>query len=446
MRRGPFALSLIAALLIAACTGGAPAGEAPATQETLTEADIALTAPVSVTIWHNQTGELVKGWEAMIADFNKTNGKGITVKPEFQGNYTQIYQKMLGAIQAGSMPEGVVAVENQVADYAKAGVLVELDQYINSKTNGLGKQALDDIYKPYIDSNKYPQYGNRILSFPFIKSLEVMFVNEDLLKELGFTSQPKTWDDFEKAAKAAKKVGPDGKVTRWGWMTYGTESFLSGVLTRGGKILKEDGTVGWDGKEGVETLKMLQRCIAEEWCYVPKGFDWQDRFGEGNLLFTSGTSTGRPFIRAAFKKPISWSVMAFPANPPATSQTIQFGGVIAITRSTPEKQLAVWEFLKWFTDTKQTARWSIVSSYMPVRKTALDDAALKEHWTSKDTQGRQAFELVPTSVAGPSIRGWSEVRDAIFEAITKVSTKKATPEDALAAAAQKANTILKENK
>ncbi|MEK7860827.1 MAG: hypothetical protein AAB284_05680, partial [Chloroflexota bacterium] len=112
MRRGPFALSLIAALLIAACSGGAPAGEAPATQETLTEADIALTAPVSVTIWHNQTGELVKGWEAMIADFNKTNGKGITVKPEFQGNYTQIYQKMLGAIQAGSMPEGVVAVEN----------------------------------------------------------------------------------------------------------------------------------------------------------------------------------------------------------------------------------------------------------------------------------------------------------------------------------------------
>lgn len=441
--RNLFALTFATALVVVACGPAGPGEQSAPAKDT--EADITLSAPVEAILWHNQTGASAKNFEQLVADFNSSNGKGITIKPEVQGNYTQIYQKMLGAIQAGATPDGVVAVENQVADYAKAGVIVEIDQYINSKKNGLTKESLADIYKPYLDSNRYPQYGSKILSFPFIKSLEVNMVNEDLLKELGFSAHPKTWEEFEKMAKAAKRVGPDGKVTRWGWAGMGTEAFLAQVLTRGGKILNADGTVGWAGKEGLETLNVYQRCIEEQYCYIPKGFDWQDRFGEGNLLFATGTSTGRPFIKAAFKKPINWSIFGMPtAGGPA--QTIQFGGVIAITKSTPEKQLAVWEFLKWFTEAKQTAKWAVVSGYMPIRATALEDAGLKAHWSGPDVQGKQAFELIPTSAAGPSIRGWQEVRDAIFEAITKVQTKKATPADALSAAATKANNVLKENK
>jgi sn-glycerol 3-phosphate transport system substrate-binding protein len=438
-----FALGFAAALVIAACGPAGPGDQTGPAKET--EADITLSGPVEAVLWHNQTGASAKNFEDMVALFNSSNGKGITIKPEVQGNYTQIYQKMLGAIQAGAMPDGVVAVENLVADFAKAGVIVNIDQYIESKKNGLTKESLADIYKPYIESNRYPQYDNKILSFPFIKSLEVNMVNDDLLKELGFSAQPKTWDEFERMARAAKRVGPDGKVTRWGWAGMGTEAFLAQVLTRGGKILNADGTVGWGGKEGVEALKLYQRCIDEAFCYVPTGFDWQDRFGEGNLLFATGTSTGRPFIRAAFKKPINWSIFGMPtAGGPA--QTIQFGGVIAITKSTPERQLAVWEFLKWFTDTAQTAKWSVITGYMPTRASALNDAALKAHWAGPDVQGKQAFDLVPTSAAGPSIRGWQEVRDAIFEALTKIQTKKGTPEDALSVAVTKANNALKENR
>lgn len=83
---------------------------------------------------------------------------------------------------------------------------------------------------------------------------------------------------------------------------------------------------------------------------------------------------------------------------------------------------------------------------MPIRATALEDAALKAHWAGSDVQGKQSFDLVPTSAAGPSICGWQEVRDAIFEVLQKVQTKKATPEDALSAAATRANNALKENR
>jgi len=440
---------IVAAFLVAACAPGAQTGGGSPAPEATTEADVTLSGPVTVTLWHNQTGVLAKGFTDMIAEFNATNGKGITVRAEEQsaGNsYTGLYQKMLGAIQAGSTPEMIVAVENQVADYAKAGIIVDLDQYIGSKKNGLSKDSLADIYKPYLDSNKYPQYGNKTYSFPFIKSLEVLYRNDDLAKELGFSAQPKTWDELEQQAKAAKKADAAGKVTRWGLSTFSLDTFFGSVINRGGSIVKPDlSAVGFDGKEGLATLQMLDRGINEGWMYQPKGFDWQDRFAEGNLLYVGATSTSIGFIIDTLKgKPLNWSVVPWPDGG-GSARGIQFGGVVAVTKSTAEKQLASWEFLKWFTDTKQTAKWASLSGYMPVRASAANDAALKDYWT-KRPQSKQAFDLIPLSAAGPSIRGYQEIRTAASDALTKITTKKAKPEDALKDAATAANAILKENK
>jgi ABC-type glycerol-3-phosphate transport system substrate-binding protein len=443
MRRA-LLVTAIAAILVGACgPGGQTAPEAS------TDADIALGGPVEVTLWHNQTGILAKGFNDMVAEFNSTNGKGITVKAEDQSgglSYTGLYQKMLGAITAGATPEMVVAVENQVADYAKAGVILELDNYINSKTNGLSKDSLADIYKPYLESGKYPQYGNKSLSFPFIKSLEVLYRNDDLAKELGFTAAPKTWDEFEKQAKAALKTDATGKTTRWGVSTFTIETFLGQVVNRGGSIIKSDlSAVAFDGKEGLASLQLLERCVNEGWCYIPKGFDWQDRFAEGNLLYVGATSTSIGFITDTLKgKPLNWSVVPWPDGGGSAKQ-IQFGGVVAVTKSTPAKQLASWEFLKWFADGKQTARWASISGYMPLRASAANDQALKDYW-AKRPQSKQAFDLIPLSVAGPSIRGYQEIRDSISEMQTKITTKTAKADAALAAAATRANAALKENK
>jgi ABC-type glycerol-3-phosphate transport system substrate-binding protein len=443
MRRA-LLVTAIAAILVGACGPGEPA--AP---EASTDADIALSGPVEVTLWHNQTGILAKGFTDMVAEFNSTNGKGITLKAEDQSgglSYTGIYQKMLGAITAGATPDMVVAVENQVADYAKSGVILDLDPYINSKKNGLSKESLADIYKPYLDSGKYPQYGNKSLSFPFIKSLEVLYRNDDLGKELGFAAPAKTWDEFEKQAKAALKTDASGKATRWGVSTFSIETFLGQVVNRGGSIVKSDlSAVSFDGKEGLASLQLLERCVNENWCYIPKGFDWQDRFAEGNLLYVGATSTSIGFITDTLKgKPLNWSVVPWPDGGGSAKQ-IQFGGVVAVTKSTPAKQLASWEFLKWFADGKQTARWAALSGYMPLRASAANDQALKDYW-AKRPQSKQAFDLISLSVAGPSIRGYQEIRDAVSEMETKITTKKAKADEALAAAAARANQALKDNK
>src|SRR5919204_3387256 len=141
-------------LVTAACSAAAPAPQQS------TEADIALSGPVSITLWHALSGPQQVALDAMVKKFNDTNGKGITVTALNQGGYTQLYQKTLGAIQAGALPELAHAYESFVADYTKADVVVDLDAYVNSKKNGLDKASKDDIYKPYFDTNRFAQYRN----------------------------------------------------------------------------------------------------------------------------------------------------------------------------------------------------------------------------------------------------------------------------------------------
>jgi len=122
-----------------------------------------------------------------------------------------------------------------------------------------------------------------------------------------------------------------------------------------------------------------------------------------------------------------------------------YGANIAVLKSTPQKQLASWLFVKWFSDQAQTADWGTKSFYMPVRKAAANDEALKSYWSSKDPQGKQAFDVIGGSIPEPNVRGQQEIRDVIFDMLTKVTTGKATPEAAIKDAGTKANDILKAN-
>jgi ABC-type glycerol-3-phosphate transport system substrate-binding protein len=436
-------LAIIAAVMVVAtaCSGAAT----PPAQST--QADIDLTGPTALVLWHTQTGVNAKALQDLVDKFNSTNGKQITVTLQYQGSYTQLYQKNLSAIQAGALPELAVAYESFVADYEKADVVLNLDPYVQSAKNGLTKAQQDDIYKAYLDTNRFPQFGNQLLSFPFTKSLLITYQNDDILKEIGKTS-PKTWDEFEATARAAVKKGADGKTTRYGWASnISASNFNAWVLSRGGTLMSADQkTVAWDGKEGVDAVKLFDKLLKEGVSYVPKGFDYQTDFGTGKVLFVQESSTGRPYFKSSFKGPINWSITSIPQSDPAKTKTVSYGANVAIFKSTPQKQLASWLFVKWFTDAAQTAEWAVKSSYMPVRNTAKDAQILKDSWTKDDPQGKQAFDLNGTSLPEPNARGQQDIRTVIENLLTAVAAGKVPDIDkAVKDAGVKANQILKDN-
>ena len=435
-------LAIIAAVMVVAtaCSGAATV---PAQS---TQADIDLTGPTALVLWHTQTGVNAKALQDLVDKFNSTNGKQITVTLQYQGSYTQLYQKNLSAIQAGALPELAVAYESFVADYMKADVVLNLDPYVNSAKNGLDKASQADIYKPYFDTNRFPQFGNQLLSFPFTKSLLLQYNNEDILKEIG-KSAPKTWEEFEATSAAAVKKGADGKTTRYGWaVPIGASTFNGWVLSRGGSLMSADQkTVAWDQQPAIDAVTMLKRMLDNGSAYVPKGFDYQTDFGTAKVAFVQESSTGRPFFVSSFKQPITWSLSSLPQKDAAKPATVQYGANVAIFKSTPQKQLASWLFVKWFADPAQTAEWAVKSSYMPVRRTAGDTDTLKTAWKT-DVQGKQAFDQIAASVPEPNVRGQQDIRTVIEDMLNAVVAGKVTDiAKAVKDAGVKANQILKDN-
>jgi len=257
-----------------------------------------------------------------------------------------------------------------------------------------------------------------------------MYTNEDVLKAAG-VAVPKTWQEWEQAVQKATKKDANGKTTQYGYAGTSDASYFNAmVLSRGGKIMSDyNKTVAWDGKEGLETLQMLKRLYDGGYAYTPTNFDWQNDFAQNKLAFTFASTSSRPFIAAAMKTPVAWNVAAPPGG-----KTVMFGANVAIFKSTPQKQLASWLFIKWFSEQDNTADWATKSYYMPVRKSAANNEALKTYWSSKDPQGKQAYDTIGASIPEPNVRGQQDIRDVITNMYVSVMTGKATPEQAQARA------------
>ena len=84
-----------------------------------------------ITYWHQFTRFQQETLEA--------NQWSIKVTAEFGGRYDDLYNKMVTAIAAGSVPDLVAAYQNEAAAYEASGALVDLNDYIDDPQWGLGR-------------------------------------------------------------------------------------------------------------------------------------------------------------------------------------------------------------------------------------------------------------------------------------------------------------------
>ncbi len=471
------ALILLVTLLVAGCGGGAqatptpteaPAAPAPtptkaaamptpATSGKPAEAGneidkIELKEPVEIVFWHVLTKHLEKAMLELVDEFNRTNPYGITVKPEYAGYYGDIYKKTIAAIAAGSPPDLAIAYQNMVSEYAQADAVVDLDPYIQSKKYGLSEEDLNDFFPAFLASDRYPAFGNKMLSFPFNRSVEVMYYNLDMLKEAGFDGPPATWEEFDQICEAVTKdKDGDGQPDQFCYaISPSASTFDLWLFSRGGKPLSDDGkTIAFNDEVGLEVLTWLRNLVDKGYAYqISERYGDQTDFGNEKVAFTFGSSTGISYYEKAVADPdtgepkFAWGVTLPPQTPP-NKATVGYGPSVAIFKTTPEKQLAAWLFVKWYTEKEQTLRWAQASRYMPLRKSAAEDPSMQKFFEENPVY-KQAFDILQYAKNEPSIAGWQEVRGLIGDMLVAVISGEMTPQEALEYYAAEAQRVLDE--
>ncbi len=441
----PSAFVVLFALLFSACAPSGPAASAPTSAPSAAKsaAAAATAAPepaVTITFWHGQSGVLGDRLKAIVDKFNASHK--IQVQMQFQGNYTQLQQKIISSIQAGTPPD--MAQDTgapDTASYLKAKAITPVQQFVDGP-DGLSNDQLADFIPSFIDDNSLLVNGKKtIVSWPLSKSVVLLYYNPDILKAAG-VSVPKTYDELRTALKTIKEKTSFAPLE---WTPDVYDFFAPQLQADGGSLFSPDLTKAtFDSQQGVDALQYeVDLALTDKTAVVTKGYDWQNPFAQGKVAFAISTSVSRPYIEEAMPKDHTFHVGMAPLPTGAKSggSTLFGNNMVIFAKAPPDHQRAAWIFMKWLTDTDQTVAWSLASGYMPLRTSAKnatdfkaaaekDDRILVPLTAAKDAQG------VPASPDWPKIQG--PVNDAITAALLGKSSAK----DALAGAAKKANDIL----
>ena len=153
------------------------------------------------------------------------------------------------------------------------------------------------------------------------------------------------------------------------------------------------------------------------------------------------TSATRPFVDRDVADKFRLEMTIIPQLDPGTPATVLFGPNICVFRTAPERQLASWRFLKFFTSPEITGRWAARTGYLPVRKSAAETETLQRFFSAKPIN-RRAFDVLPYARPEPNVFGWQEVRALVERGETTVVTGLKSGEHAAQELVAKADRVL----
>jgi len=400
---------------------------------------------VQVEFWNSMGGPLGEALMFLVNEFNETH-PGIFINAINMGNYTALSQKLMASLQTGNQPDIAQVFESWTANMIDGDVIVPIENFIKNDPD-FREQELADIYPVFIQSNTV---NGKLVTFPFNKSVRVLYYNKDIFfqNEIDPNKPPKTWVSFlEYCRKLTLDADHNGvnelhgttlKISAW--------QFENLLLQAGGNIMSEDEKEAlFNSQEGVLALNFLTQLLNEDkTAYLSPGYEGQNDFLAGKVAMYEDSSVSIAYMK---KTGIDFNIgiTSIPIN--KTKRNVISGTNIAIFKSDDEKvQKAAWEFIKWFTDTKQTAKWSELTYYMPVRKSAFEVDALKNRLAS-NPEIAAVYDQLNYATFEPQMSEWFETRKYLEEhVIEKVVRGILSPQKALKNAAEMIEKKIKDRK
>ncbi|WP_026556336.1 ABC transporter substrate-binding protein [Arthrobacter sp. 35W] len=416
MNKKPLAVlgaALAVALMSSACT---PAGQTDASGNG------------KVTIKYSNfvsNGGHEKDLDAIVQAFQKEN-PNITVQVT-----TLPYKDYATALQtdlaAGTQADAFDIEYANLATYVNSGVLAPLDGVDDTKY----RQSLLESYR--VDGTQY--------ALPSSFSNVVLYYNKDLFDAAGVSYPTADWTWIDETA-AAKKITDSSAGVFGDFQNVTFYEFYKALAQTGGKFLSDDGkSVAFNSPEGIKAAEWLAQKSGTTMPTLAQGAGTPDfdtkLFKDGKLgMLHSGIWVASSFSDA----PKNWDIVVEPGDTQKASAT--FSNAVGVSSNSKNKA-AAQRWAEYMTNSDLAATTRIESSWeLPPTS---DESVLKDYLAKDKPANRKAvFDALEDVALTPVIgENQQEMVDIVTTALGEVEAKRSSASDALKAAADKVNALLK---
>jgi sn-glycerol 3-phosphate transport system substrate-binding protein len=444
--------SSVAAVL--AATGLSVVATAPAavaansTKCPLAALKSAKSKPVQITMWHSMTRANEDTLKSLTDKFNSSQSD-VKVNLVNQIDYPTTLQKYKQGLGTGNLPDIVQLQETDQQQMVDTGTV--LPASVCAKAD---KYSFSDFLPRVIS---YFTIQGTQYAMPFNTSGPVLYYNKKAFSAAGLdpNTAPATLADVRAAAeklKANNVPAPLGLKTEPGffehWRGLAGKLYVNNSNGRKARATK----AVYDDATGLEIYTWLSGMVKDGLATTNPDlgtgtFDNLLGIQSGQHEMAIDTSAALGTIKAVLGGPnapdVELGVGPMPSPGPKKGGVLVSGGeLFMVNKSSPEKQAAAWEFLKFLDSTENDTAWAIGTGYMPIRKSSADSAAMQQYWQA-NPEFKVAYDQLasgPTNVAtsGSVIGNYTGVRDAMRTAENTMFLNGTSPKAALKNAAKDA--------
>lgn len=405
-----------------------------------TQKDEDMKGKTEVDFWYSGGKTAVKVVQDIVDDYNKSQDTYF-VKTVTQADYSETYEKLQAAIAGNVAPDVVLLESDSARGLSDKNLVVDLSEKMK-KDNDFNE---DDYVSTFFEQGK--DDNDKIFGIPAYGTTQVLYYNKNAFNKAGIDpNNIKTWQDL---AQAASKIKNDGEYT-YGWEPmWGADNLIDASLSNGGTIFSDDGKkVTINSKEWVEVWSDFEKWIHDDktmaihsggqgWEYWYKTIDDVIQNKAGGYTGSSGDQADLDFsIVGAIEQP-SWKD-GTESKPVARALMLS-----VLTKSSEEKQAGAYDFMKYFTNVKSQAKWSMSTGYVPVNKGVLDDDDYMKY-TQENPQALVPYTQAEHGSIYPYDPTNGAVKDALKIAADKVEIDGSSAKDALDEAQKTAQKALDE--
>jgi multiple sugar transport system substrate-binding protein len=338
----------------------------------------------------------------LLPEFERAN-PGIKIRVQ-QLPWTAAHEKLLTAFAGDATPDLCQLGNTWIPELVALNALEPLDRYVAASPI----VDADDYFTGIWDTNRV---DGKLYGVPWYVDTRLMFYRRDLLRHAGFSSPPRSWQEWaQMLAAIEKQAAPD----RYGILLplNEFEPLLALALQQGEPLLREDGRWGNFRGAGFRRalefyLEMFQRGWAPAVASAAISNVWNE-FGRGRFVFfVSGPwNIGELQRRLSSEQQDTWMTAPLP-GPGGPGASIAGGSSLVVFRASRHQETA-WRLVEFLSQPAVQRRFHALTGDLPPRRATWRDPGL-----TADVHARAFREQLERVTPAPKVPEWERIASEI---------------------------------